>query len=87
MVTVYYDGICKLCSKEIDYYKLSNIKTQNIQSLIDESEILLKELSWDHIRGREYLQNEFNVSTRKELNEAQLTSFVRRLKSIRNQNL
>ncbi len=21
MVTIYYDGICKLCSKEIDYYK------------------------------------------------------------------
>ena len=82
MVTIYYDGICKLCSKEIDYYKLSNIKTQNIQSLIDESEILLKELSWDHIRGREYLQNEFNVSTRKELNEEQLMSFLVKLKSI-----
>tara|TARA_Y100001968_G_C19366975_1_gene723055 strand:+ start:129 stop:794 length:666 start_codon:yes stop_codon:yes gene_type:complete len=67
----------------------SNSSKQNIpnlKTLIEESEIILKELSWDHNQGREYLRNEFNVSTRKELNESQLRSFVYKLKSIRNQN-
>ena len=56
-------------------------------TLIEESDIILRDLSWDHIQGREYLQKEFNVSTRKELNEKQLISFVEKLKSIRNQYL
>ncbi|WP_269624842.1 hypothetical protein [Prochlorococcus marinus] len=59
----------------------------NINSLIDESDMILRDLSWDNIQGREYLQKEFNVSTRKELNEKQLISFVEKLKSIRSQYL
>ena len=64
----------------------SKVVKGNINTLIEESNIILRHLSWDHIQGREYLQNEFNVSTRKELNEKQLISFVEKLKSIRNQN-
>ena len=52
--------------------------------LIEESDKILNDLSWDHIQGREYLQKEFNVSTRKELNLEQLISFVEKLKTIRN---
>ncbi len=59
----------------------------NINNLIKESDIILGDLSWDHSQGREYLQKEFNVSTRKELNEEQLISFVEKLKSIKNQFL
>ena len=57
----------------------------NINNLIEESDIILRHLSWNNIQGREYLQKEFNVSTRKELNEKQLILFVEKLKSIRNQ--
>ncbi len=78
----------------VNYLKLlknEDIKNQpnvnNISSLIEESDIILKDLSWDHIQGREYLQREFNVSTRKELNEKQLSSFVDKLKLIRNKYL
>ena len=56
----------------------------NIKTLIVESDKILRDLSWNHVKGREYLQSEFNVSTRKELTEIQLTSFVEKLKSIRN---
>jgi hypothetical protein len=45
------------------------------------------DLSWDNKQGREYLQKEFSVSTRKELTEKQLIIFVEKLKSIRNQYL
>ena len=55
--------------------------------MIKETDIILMELSWDHIQGREYLQKEFNVSTRKELDEKQLISFLEKLKTIRNQYL
>ena len=58
---------------------------KNINILIEESDSILKELKWDHIQGRQFLLKEFNVSTRKELNEKQLTSFVGKLKSIRNE--
>ena len=57
----------------------------NIITLIEESDIILRDLSWNNIQGREYLQKEFNVSTRKELNLEQLISFVAKLKSMRNQ--
>ncbi len=73
--------------KKINNSNSSNVIGVNINDLIEESETILKELSWDHIKGREYLQREFNVSTRKELNEKQLISFVNKLKSIRNQYL
>ncbi len=82
-----YNDIVKYLGllKEID------IPTQNIEdkgtinTLIEESDNILRDLSWDHTHGREYLQKEFNVSTRKELNQEQLISFVAKLKSIRNQ--
>ncbi len=79
--------------KYLSILKKTNVKNQlkvdkvNINTLIEESDIILRELSWDHLQGREYLQKEFNVSTRKELNVQQLTSFVQKLKTIRNQNL
>ena len=57
----------------------------NVSSLLEQSDTLLRDLSWDHIKGREYLKKEFNVSTRKELNENQLILFVEQLKLIRNQ--
>ena len=60
--------------------------SKNIINLIRESDNILRDLSWDHIQGREFLLKEFNVSTRKELNEEQLISFVKKLKSIRNQS-
>tara|TARA_B100000579_G_scaffold218098_1_gene178384 strand:+ start:399 stop:1067 length:669 start_codon:yes stop_codon:yes gene_type:complete len=59
----------------------------NINTLIEESDSILRDLSWNNIQGREYLEKEFNVSTRKELNEKQLISFVEKLKLIRNQIL
>ncbi len=55
--------------------------------MIKESDVILNELSWDNKQGREYLQKEFNVSTRKDLDINQLISFVDKLKSIRNQSL
>ena len=71
--------------KTIDNKNISLTDNSNISSLINESENILRDLSWDHKKGREYLQKEFNVSTRKELNESQLLSFVEQLKLIRNQ--
>ena len=62
----------------------NNIKAK-IKTLIDDSDTILRDLSWDNKQGREYLQKEFNVSTRMELDEKQLISFVEKLKKIRNQ--
>jgi len=73
--------------KKTDIQNPSKLVNGNINTLIKESDSILKDLSWDHIQGREYLQREFNVSTRKELNEKQLISFVEKLQSIRNQYL
>ncbi len=73
--------------KKLDNKNQPKLNTPNIESMIEESELLLKDLSWDYKQGREYLQKEFNVSTRKELDKQQLISFISKLKSIRNQNL
>ena len=50
---------------------------------MEESDNILRVLSWDNTQGREYLQKEFNVSTRKELDENQLLAFVEKLKLIK----
>ena len=71
--------------KNLDIPIQSTQLKSNIEDLIEESNTILRDLSWDHIKGREYLQREFNVSTRKELNEEQLISFVAKLKLIQNQ--
>ena len=55
-------------------------------TLIDNSDSILRDLSWDNKQGREFLQKEFNVSTRMELDEKQLISFIAKLKEIRNQS-
>ena len=73
--------------KTINNFKTPLSNSNNINSIITESDIILKELSWDNKKGREYLLKEFNVSSRKELDEKQLISFVSKLKSIRNQFL
>jgi len=84
-----YSDIVKYLSllKNIDNIDSVNEVNININKLIEESDMILKDLSWDNIQGREYLQREFNVSTRKELNEEQLISFIEKIKSIRNQYL
>tara|TARA_B100000945_G_scaffold20873_1_gene14971 strand:- start:14 stop:682 length:669 start_codon:yes stop_codon:yes gene_type:complete len=66
-------------------FRLKTINTENFNRLIEESDLLLRELSWDNKKGREFLQNEFNVSKRKDLDENQLMLFIDKLKSIRNQ--
>ena len=73
--------------KKINSNNESKSTNLNINSLIEESDIILRDLSWSNVKGREYLQKEFNVGTRKELNENQLISFVEKLKSIRKQYL
>ena len=75
------------CLKQIDNNNLATSGIRSIDRIIEESDIILRDLSWDNKQGREYLQKEFNVSTRKELDEKQLISFVEKLKSIKNQNL
>ena len=55
-----------------------------LDTLIRESDMILKNLSWDNKKGREFLINEFNVSTRKELNQKQMILFVNKLKLISN---
>ena len=65
--------------------KESNLNNR-IKTLIDNSDTILRDLSWDNKQGREFLQKEFNVSTRKELDENQLISFIAKLKEIRNQS-
>ena len=72
--------------KEIENSSKSNSNGSNIETMIEESDVILRELSWDNKQGREFLEKEFNVSTRKELSHAELTSFVSKLKVIRGQN-
>jgi hypothetical protein len=83
-----YNDIVKYLNllNKLDKPTHSQFVSENINTLIKESDNILRDLSWDHIQGREYLLREFNVSTRKELNEEQLLSFVEKLKSIRNQS-
>tara|TARA_Y100001968_G_scaffold264353_1_gene253204 strand:- start:328 stop:996 length:669 start_codon:yes stop_codon:yes gene_type:complete len=73
--------------KKINNLDSSSVNTNNIENMIKESDIILRDLSWNYKQGREYLQKEFNVSSRKELDEKQLISFLSKLKKIRNQNL
>ena len=73
--------------KKTDIQNQFKVSNGNINTLIEESEIILRDLSWDHKQGREFLQKEFNVITRKELSETQLVSFVEKLKLIRNEYL
>tara|TARA_Y100001968_G_scaffold124044_1_gene113045 strand:+ start:13417 stop:14103 length:687 start_codon:yes stop_codon:yes gene_type:complete len=73
--------------KKININNLSKEVNINRNSLIEETDKILRDLSWDYTKGRDYLQKEFNVSTRKELNQEQLISFVEKLRSIRNQYL
>ena len=82
-----YNDIVKYLNllNKLDKPTHSQFVSENINTLIKESDNILRDLSWDHIQGREYLLREFNVSTRKELNEEQLLSFVEKLKTIRNQ--
>jgi len=73
--------------KKTDDQNPSKAFNENINTLIKESDNILMDLSWDHSQGRDYLQKEFNVSTRKELSANQLISFVEKLKLIRNDYL
>ena len=73
--------------KTVDRESPHDLINFNIQTLIEESDLLLKDLSWDHKQGRAYLQKEFNVSSRNELDNKQLISFVSKLKSIRDKYL
>ena len=84
-----YTDILKYLSllKNTDSQNPIKVANGNLNTLIQESDIILRDLSWDHKQGREFLQKEFNVLTRKELSETQLVSFVEKLKLIRNQNL
>ena len=82
-----YNDIMKYLNllKQVDTTNEYNIKNENINTLINDSDLILKDMKWDYSQGRQFLQKEFNVSTRKELNQDQLLSFVAKLKSIRNQ--
>ena len=71
--------------KNIHKSTLNKTNSENKNSLIEESDIILNELSWSKNKGREYLLKEFNVSTRFDLNEKQLLKFIANLKEIRNQ--
>ena len=84
-----YSDILKYLSllKNTDKPLPPEVVNQNINNLIKESDNILSDLSWDHIMGRDYLEKQFNVSTRKELTEKQLISFVENLRIIRNKNL
>ena len=84
-----YSDIVKYLSllRKTDNDNMNEVITGNIYTLIEESDSILSDLSWNNLQGREYLQREFNVSTRKELNENQLILFIEQLKKIRNQNL
>tara|TARA_Y100001968_G_scaffold311547_1_gene333752 strand:+ start:2675 stop:3343 length:669 start_codon:yes stop_codon:yes gene_type:complete len=73
--------------KKIESYSSSNLNEENMLAMIEESDIILRDLEWNIQQGREYLLKEFNVSTRKELDLKQLTSFVSKLKSLRNEHL
>ena len=84
-----YDDIVKYLSllKKTDIQNPLKIANGNLNNLIEESDVILRDLSWDYKQGREFLQKEFNVLTRKELSETQLVSFVEKLKLIRNEYL
>ena len=84
-----YADIVKYLSllKKTDIPNQFKVSNGNLNTLIEESDIILRDLSWDHKQGREFLQKEFNVLTRKELSETQLVSFVEKLKLIRNDYL
>tara|TARA_Y100001968_G_scaffold308963_1_gene328321 strand:+ start:157 stop:816 length:660 start_codon:yes stop_codon:yes gene_type:complete len=84
-----YDDIIKYLDllKNIKNKTHSKLTKSMFNSLLEESDNILRDLSWNNIQGREYLQREFNVSTRKELNEEQLILFVSKLKSIRTKYL
>ena len=84
-----YNDIVKYVNllKNINSPMQSMLNKTIINTLIEESDNILKDLSWDHLQGREYLQKEFNVSTRKELSEQQLIAFVEKLKSVRDKYL
>ena len=84
-----YTDIMKYLSllKKTDIQNQLKVSNGNLNTLIEESDIILRDLSWDHKQGREFLQKEFNVLTRKELSETQLVSFVEKLKLIRNEYL
>ena len=85
-ITNYSDIVIYLSLlKKTNNQNSSNIVNDNVHRLIEDSDAILRELSWDNIRGRKFLQKEFNVSTRKELNEKQLLLFVEKLKFIRNE--
>ena len=71
--------------KEIEIPSQSIKFNENVNMIIQESDIILRDLKWDNSQGRQFLQKEFNVSTRKELNHEQLLSFVAKLKMIRDQ--
>ena len=73
--------------KKTDIPNQFKVSNGCLNTLIEESDIILRDLSWDHKQGREFLQKEFNVLTRKELSETQLVSFVEKLKLIRNEYL
>ena len=84
-ITNYSDIVMYLSLlKKTNNENSSNIVKDNLYKLIEESDTILRDLSWDNIKGREFLQKEFNVSTRKELNENQLLLFIEKLKLIRN---
>ncbi len=70
--------------RELNKQTTNKLADNSNESLISESDKILNELSWDYTKGREYLQKEFNVSTRKDLTYDQLILFVNKLKSIKN---
>ena len=84
-----YNELVKYLSilKDVQNSISTPLNTKKMKDFIDESDLILKDLSWDHKQGREFLLKEFNVSTRKELNEEQLLSFIHKLRSIRDQYL
>ena len=73
--------------KKLENNDISNSNKYDKYNLIEESEKILKELAWDHNKGREFLKKEINVSTRMDLDKNQLFSFLDKLKSIRNNYL
>ena len=73
--------------KKVEIPNPSKLNSFDFNSIIEESDNVLKDLSWDYKQGREYLLKEFNVSSRKELDEKQLISFLSKLKAIRNNYL
>ena len=70
--------------KSIQLNQSDSLTVNSNENLIAVSDKILKELTWDHQRGREYLQNEFNVTSRHDLNHEQLVNFVEKLRLIKN---